>query len=150
MKFDFQLLKKHHALAILGWRYSAPYDLYNFEPEQRQVDLDYLLNPQNGFFAILKGEGELAGFCSFGPDGQVPGGNYSNPALDIGMGIRPDLTGQGNGRRYAQAVARYGAQRYQMQALRVTIESPTTLCGFRFKTRNACATIGPTPYPKPR
>lgn len=95
--------------------------MYNFDPKHRQTDLDHILNPQKAFFAILNSEGELEGFCSFGPDGQVSGGNYSEPALDIGLGIRPDLTGQGSGRHYAQAVAEYGAQCYGMNRLRVTI-----------------------------
>jgi RimJ/RimL family protein N-acetyltransferase len=83
--------------------------------------LRYLLDPENAFYAISNLQGELEGYCSFGADGRVPGGNYTAEALDIGMGIRPDLVGQGCGKLYAQAVARYGADRYQAQQLRVTI-----------------------------
>jgi hypothetical protein len=104
MELDFRPLEHRHALSILGWCYPAPYEVYNFKPENRQADLDYLVNPQNAFFALLNGEGDLEGFCSFGSDGQVPGGSYREPALDIGMGMRPDLTGQGNGRYEVQAV----------------------------------------------
>lgn len=121
MELDFRPLERRHALAILGWCYPAPYEVYNFKPENRQADLEYLLNPQNTFFALINAEGDLEGFCSFGPDGQVPGGNYREPALDIGMGMRPDLTGQGNGRYYAQAVVGYATQHYPMNRLRVTI-----------------------------
>ncbi|MEO0406684.1 MAG: GNAT family N-acetyltransferase, partial [Cyanobacteria bacterium P01_A01_bin.135] len=121
MAFDFQPLQRHQALAIVSWHYPAPYDIYNVEPEHRQADVDYLLHPQNSFFAILGADGGLEGYCSFGRDGQVLGGDYSSPALDICMGIRPDLTGQGNGHRYAQAVIRYGFQHYGAKQLRVTI-----------------------------
>ncbi|MEM8809231.1 MAG: GNAT family N-acetyltransferase [Cyanobacteria bacterium P01_G01_bin.38] len=121
MEFEFQSLKKRHALAILSWRYPAPYDVYNFAPETHQADLRYLIDPKNAFFAILNRQGELEGYCSFGADGQVPGGNYSAQALDLGMGIRPDLVGQGRGKAYVLAVARYGTQRYQTRQLRVTI-----------------------------
>lgn len=121
MELNFRPLEHRHALAILGWCYPAPYEVYNFKPENRQADLDYLVNPQNAFFALLNAEGDLEGFCSFGPDGQVPGGSYREPALDIGMGMRPDLTSQGNGRYYAQAVVGYAAQHYPMNRLRVTI-----------------------------
>lgn len=37
------------------------------------------------------------------------------------MGIRPDPTGRGNGKRYAQAVASYGMMQYETKRLRVTI-----------------------------
>jgi ribosomal-protein-alanine N-acetyltransferase len=123
MGLEFQPLEQRHALAILSWRYSPPYDFYNLEPAQYQADLDDFLNPQNNFLAILHGDGELEGFCFFGSDGRVRGGTYNEPALDIGMGIRPDLTGQGNGRRYAQAVIRYATQYYSPSRLRVTIAS---------------------------
>lgn len=121
IKFEFCPLEKHYALAILNWQYPAPYDFYNFSENHRQADLHYLLDLQNAFFAILNQHGELDGYCSFGADGQVSGGDYSEKALDIGMGIRPDLTGQGNGKTYAKAVAHYGVQRYQINQLRVTI-----------------------------
>ena len=121
MEFEFRPLEKSHALAILGWQYPTPYELYNFREDNRQADLHDLLDPQNALFGIFNQHGELDGYCSFGADGQVPGGDYSVQALDIGMGIKPDLTGQGNGKRYTMAVARYGVQRYQINRLRVTI-----------------------------
>ncbi|MEM6254564.1 MAG: GNAT family protein [Cyanobacteria bacterium P01_D01_bin.156] len=121
MELEFYLLEKCHALAILNWQYPAPYDCYNFPQDNHQTDLSYLLDRQNSFLAMLNQYRELVGYCSFGADGQVPGGDYSDQALDIGMGIRPDLVGQGNGKQYVMAVAHYGVQRYQTSQLRVTI-----------------------------
>lgn len=121
MRLTFRPLEKEHALAILSWRYTSPYDYYNFDADTIQEELCYLLDSKNAFCAILSLQGELEGYCSFGSDGQVPGGDYSAEALDIGMGIRPDLVGQGRGKQYAQAVARYGANQYGAQQLRVTI-----------------------------
>ncbi|MEM9161876.1 MAG: hypothetical protein AAGC54_02250 [Cyanobacteria bacterium P01_F01_bin.4] len=80
MEFEFQPPEEQLALAILSWRYPAPYDVYNFDPATRQADLCYLLDPKNAFFAILNRQGELEGYCSFGTDGQVPGGNYEDRA----------------------------------------------------------------------
>ncbi|MEA5574092.1 GNAT family N-acetyltransferase [Calothrix sp. UHCC 0171] len=121
LSLTFRQLEKEYALAILNWRYTSPYDYYNFDADTVQEDLRYLLDVKNAFCAILNLQGELEGYCSFGSDGQVPGGDYSAEALDIGMGIRPDLVGQGRGKQYAQAVARYGAKQYGAQQLRVTI-----------------------------
>jgi [ribosomal protein S18]-alanine N-acetyltransferase len=120
-KLLIKTLHWDHALAILDWRYTPPYDFYNFNADNLLEDLYYLLNPKNAFHAILNPLGELEGFCSFGADGQVPGGNYRVEALDLGMGIRPDLTGQRHGEEYVQAVTKYGADRYGAQLLRVTI-----------------------------
>lgn len=120
-QFKFQPLEKGHALAILNWHYPPPYDCYNFAPDAVKEDLGYLLNPDNAFYAILNSQTELEGFCSFGLDGRVSGGNYEVDALDIGMGIRPDLTGQGQGVKYARAAIDYGIERYRAPRLRVTI-----------------------------
>ncbi|MDY7013164.1 MAG: GNAT family N-acetyltransferase [Cyanobacteriota bacterium] len=121
MKLTFQKLEQENALAILKWRYPAPYDRYNFNIEAFPEDLCYLLERKNAFFALLNPKRELEGYCSFGTDGQVPGGCYSAEALDIGMGIRPDLVGRKLGKQYARAVAKYGANQYTTKHLRVTI-----------------------------
>lgn len=122
MKFIFQPLRKQQALIILDWQYPAPYDCYNFNANSVREDLCYLLDKRNAFFAILNQREKLEGYCSFGSDGRVPGGNYDIEALDIGMGIKPDLVGRGRGKQYAQAVAMYGSKRYAAQHLRVTIK----------------------------
>ena len=121
MRLLFRPLVKEYALAILKWHYIPPYDYYNFNTNTTQEDLCYLLDRKNAFFALLNLKGQLEGYCSFGSDGQVRGGCYSTKALDIGMGIRPDLVGQGRGKLYAQAVVRYGTNQYAVEQLRVTV-----------------------------
>ena len=65
--------------------------------------------------------GRLVGFCSFGVDGQVPGGDYRAEALDIGMGICPDFTGKGLGSSFVRAVLDFAEKEFQAKAYRVTI-----------------------------
>lgn len=121
MRLLFRPLIEEDALTILKWQYIPPYDYYNFNANTTQEDLRYLLDKKNAFFALLNLQGQLEGYCSFGSDGQVLGGCYSTQALDIGMGIKPDLVGQGRGKLYALAVARYGINQYEVQQLRVTV-----------------------------
>lgn len=66
-------------------------------------------------------QGELLAFCSFGSDGQVPGGDYGAEALDIGIGMRPDLTGQGQGFSYVQTILNFAKRTFNPPAFRVTI-----------------------------
>jgi GNAT superfamily N-acetyltransferase len=113
-----------YAADILSWRYPAPYDYYDVT----DGDLDYYLDPANGFFAVLS-DGELIGFRSFGPDGQVPGGTYDDSALDTGGGLRPELTGRGLGRTVVVAGLEFGrvtVASFNTRALRVV-----TSLGFR-------------------
>lgn len=66
-------------------------------------DTSALLDAANGYHALLDDKGEPAGFCCFGPDARVPGGDYPDDALDVGLGLRPDLVGHGLGRQAASA-----------------------------------------------
>jgi len=100
-----------------AWRHEAPYDVYNITGEVEGV-VEYFLRPATNCHVILRDQ-ELAAFFTYGSDAQVPGGDYTTPALDIGLGVKPSLTGQGLGSSFVGAVvayAREGADR-----LRVTI-----------------------------
>ena len=107
-----------HARDIASWRYDPPYDVYDMagaEPAD-------LLDPAAGFHAVLAGV-QLIGFRSFGPDGQVPGWDYDDSALDTGGGLRPSLTGQGLGRAVIAAGLDFGRARFAPAAFRVTVAS---------------------------
>ena len=121
MSLLFRPLDESSARTILGWKYEPPYDIYDLASPEPEDTLLYLLDPQNVFYAIYNQEDILEAFCSFGPDGQVTGGEYSTPALDIGLGVRPDLTGRGHGAAYVSAVIDFANSTYSPQQLRVTI-----------------------------
>jgi len=119
--FTFKPMDETNALTIQTWRYPPPYDIYNLNSDKKGTAIEYFLDPANRFFSILDESDELVGFCSFGPDGQVPGGNYQEEALDIGMGIRPDLTGQGQGSEFVQAILQFAQEQFALPCFRVTI-----------------------------
>ncbi len=119
--YSFQSLRKSDALEIIRWKYDPPYDVYNLRAEEEENGVRYFLDPKNGFFGIHAENGELVGFCSFGPDARVPGGDYAMDALDIGLGIRPDLTGRGSGSEYIGAVLEFAERRFMPERFRVTI-----------------------------
>lgn len=112
---------------ILTWRYEPPYDIYNMssglaDAFELAEAIDYFLRPQYHFQAMLRqATGELAGFCSFGQDGQVSGGDYSTSAVDIGMGVHPQNTGRGLGRTFAGAAIDFAQKTFNSPRLRVTI-----------------------------
>ena len=114
-------LTRAHAEDLVTWRYDPPYDVYDLTG----ADPDELLHPALGFHAVLAGE-RLIGFRSFGPDGQVPGWDYDDAALDTGGGLRPSLTGQGLGRAVIGAGLAFGRATYAPPAFRVTVASFNT------------------------
>jgi ribosomal-protein-alanine N-acetyltransferase len=111
-------LTREHAEDISTWRYDAPYDVYDMS----RVDPDELLDPEVGCHAVMAGS-RLIGFRSFGPDGQVPGWEYDDSALDTGGGLRPELTGHGLGRAVISAGLAFGRARFAPVAFRVTVAS---------------------------
>ena len=116
-----QPLEEVHAREIVGWHYEPPYDLYDLGTDDVDQVVEDLLDPSNAYHAILTAAGELVAFCCFGPDGQVPGGNYGQEALDLGLGVRPDLTGRGQGTSYVRTVLAFAQRKFAPPGYRVTI-----------------------------
>jgi RimJ/RimL family protein N-acetyltransferase len=106
---------------MLNWRYEPPYDVYDFHADDVEALVKFFLDPQYAYHAILTAKGELVAFCCFGMDARVPGGDYCAEALDVGLGVRPDRTGQGWGGIYVQAVLDFARREYAPALFRVTI-----------------------------
>lgn len=117
----FKPITESQIREYVSWRYEPPYDIYNEDPADIDKIVAYYLDPKYQAYGMTGQDGRLTGICSFGPDGRVPGGRYMHEALDIGLAIRPDLTGQGKGYAYIQAVIRFALNHYSPAALRVTI-----------------------------
>ena len=122
---DFRIsylpVEKKHAREFVNWEYEPPYDVYNCPPEEIGDAVQYNVDPANNVYAMLDQNEELIGYCSYGKDAQVPGGDYSEEALDIGLMIKPELTGQGMGTAFVEEVTRNGIEKYAPEKLRVTI-----------------------------
>src|SRR5262245_11009242 len=96
MPFAFQPMDTAHAHTILTWRYDPPYNIYDIAPPPNAVAevVQFFVDPRNMYYQIEGERGDFVAFCCFGWDAQVAGGDYSAEALDVGLGVRPDLTGQ--------------------------------------------------------
>ena len=119
--FSISPISDAAARQIVGWRYEALYDIYDLDGSDETIQ--YVLDPQNNFYTLFDEHNDLIGFCSFGQDGQVPGGDYGVDALDIGMGIRPDLTGQGQGHILVATAIEFAKEQFHPKMLRITIAS---------------------------
>ena len=116
----FKPMDEPSAREILTWRYEPPYDIYNANPDKAEPFVQTLLDPAYAYHAIIDERGELVGYCCFGTDARVSGGDYGTDALDIGLGMRPDLTGQGRGLAFFEAILDFTRRTFAPRALRVT------------------------------
>ena len=114
-------LTEQDARRLLSWHYEPPYDFYNSSSESLDEDLHELLDPELAYHALLDQHNELVAFCCYGVDARVPGGDYQLPALDVGWGMRPDLTGQGRGAQVVAAILDHGRFLYEPPAFRATV-----------------------------
>ena len=136
MKLKIESLSEEQIRIFVTWKYSDPYAIYDMSTEDIESQVRFFSNPENGYFAITDELGELLGFCNFGADARVPGGDYTAKAVDIGMGMRPALTGQGHGAEYARAVFDFARTRYSEWQHRVTIAE------FNQRAQRLCRGLG--------
>ncbi|GIO25563.1 GNAT family N-acetyltransferase [Ornithinibacillus bavariensis] len=89
-------IKENIAIEILTWKYEKPYDFYNNVLSGEAI-LELM---SNSYRAVLHKQ-EVIGFFCTGRDAQVPKGHevnaYADSCVDIGIGMKPELTGKGIG-----------------------------------------------------
>jgi [ribosomal protein S18]-alanine N-acetyltransferase len=138
--YRFEVMTEANARSALNWRYDPPYDFYNHDP----VKLDELilysfLNPAYHYYSVLDEKDILIAFRCFGGDAQVPGGDYSADALDMGGGLRPDLTGHGLGPQIIRAAMDFARAEFFPRAFRATVAE------FNLRAQRACEKVGYVP-----
>jgi [ribosomal protein S18]-alanine N-acetyltransferase len=121
LQISYRPADEESAREFLEWRYKPPYDIYNCPPDQMEASIQYNVDPRNNVYAMFAQDEGLIGYCSYGRDAQVPGGDYREEALDIGLMIKPEMTGQGLGTVFAREVIQNGISRYDPGTMRVTI-----------------------------
>jgi [ribosomal protein S18]-alanine N-acetyltransferase len=135
--FRFEKMNESCARTALNWRYEPPYDFYNHDPAiLDELILKSFLNPAYHYYSVLDERDALIAYRCFGEDAQVPGGDYSANALDMGGGLRPDLTGHGLGPRIMRAAMDFARSEYSPRAFR------TTVAEFNLRARRACEKVG--------
>ena len=84
--------------AMRAWHYPAPYEVYDGESDPGDIELMLAdIGSKDRWFAVVDPQSDdLVGFFEFKPvDGERE--------LEIGLGLRPDLTGIGLGAAFVEA-----------------------------------------------
>ena len=122
MRFTLTPISRADAKAISGWRYEGPYSVYNGSP----ASVASLLEPRYLYHSVHDDQGELAGYFCFGEDARVAAGRQlglydREPAVDVGLGMRPDLTGKGLGEEFVASGLEFANETYSPPAFRLTV-----------------------------
>lgn len=104
--------------SISCWHYGG--DLGVYDPRSGAVELR---DPDH--VALALHDGVLLGYGTLGLEAQVPGGTYAGgqDVLDLGIGLRPDLVGQGHGSDVLRALMKEAQRRFTASRYRVTVAS---------------------------
>lgn len=121
MHISFAPITEEEARTVLSWRYPGMPLLNEPGDVEFEADVAALLRPDYHYYAAHGETGRLVGFCCFGEDAQVPGGDYALPALDIGLGLHPDLTGRGLSHSFLELILAFGSATFEPDFFRATI-----------------------------
>ena len=99
MSYRLRPLTPEQGEEMARWAYPGPWAVY---------DVGEPLDPAEGFWAVAGEDSEVVGFACFGVEARVFGLEERVGVLDVGVGMRPELTGQGLGRGFAEAVLDHG------------------------------------------
>lgn len=99
LEFSTRKMTEQYAIEILGWKYEQPYELYN-----NVLSGEAILELTRHSYKAILSEMKVVGFYCTGIDAQVSAGHevgaYQDDCIDIGLGMRPNLTGKGLGTKF--------------------------------------------------
>lgn len=124
MQFTFTPMNETDARAVQTWRYDEPYTIYSYTPSED--GLAEMLDSRSPFYAVRDEQGELIGFFDFGTsaqvwDNEVPALYSEDRTIDIGLGMRPDLTGRGLGLAFVNAGLDFAREQFAPRHLRLFV-----------------------------
>ncbi len=114
MEYQFTIMTQEQAEYIaFTWHYEGEYSFYDMEADKE--DLAEFLNPETRgetTFAVIKEE-ELIGFLSV----MKMGRNIA----DIGLGLKPALTGRGMGSPFLEAAIDFVMTEFQAEKITLSV-----------------------------
>ncbi|MGH0585229.1 GNAT family N-acetyltransferase [Bacillus mycoides] len=105
MGYMFTVMSRAEAEEIAyNWHYEGEYSFYDIEADEEDL-AEFLEDESRGNHTFsVKENGTLIGFFSFS--------NINNQTVDIGLGMRPDITGNGFGLQFVKAGIAFSKEKY--------------------------------------
>lgn len=115
-------MKYDEAEQISKWVYKEPFSIYSMDGSDKC--LEELLNGY--YFSVSDKENNLIGYYCFGESAQVPVGNQfgvydCKDITDVGLGIEPNLCGQGLGLDFFYNGLDFAKNNLSAKAFRLTV-----------------------------
>jgi [ribosomal protein S18]-alanine N-acetyltransferase len=125
------------ARAVSGWTYPPPYDVYDSDPAAVRLFLERTPDGE-GYYPAVDDGGSVVAFAVLGAEARVSGQEPAPGVVDLGLGVRPDLTGSGVGGALVRQAIDLARELFRPAAVRSAVavfnERSIALCrraGFR-------------------
>ncbi|RKD34382.1 GNAT family N-acetyltransferase [Thermohalobacter berrensis] len=123
MKLIFNNMKKEEAKEISNWKYEEPYSIYSLDGSEETI-AEFM----NGSYYFVYENNKLIGYFCFGESAQIPVGKkygvYDNENyIDIGLGLKPEMCGKGEGYNFVKAGLDYAKSIFIKNKFRLTVAS---------------------------
>ena len=96
------------------WKYPGEYAFYDMTADPE--DYEEIVTPEkrgNRYFSVFDGD-DLTGFFCVEQDGAD---------VEIGLGLRPGLTGQGRGKAFLEEILRFVRENYSFEKIKLDVVS---------------------------
>jgi [ribosomal protein S18]-alanine N-acetyltransferase len=114
MSYTFQIMTQEQAEHIADtWKYDGEYAFYDLTAGEE--DLAGFLDENqrgNSTYAVLQ-DGEMVGFYTF----QV----LKDGTVDIGLGMKPSITGKGKGQKFTEAGLEFARTNYSVSMFSLSV-----------------------------
>lgn len=122
MAVSIKRMERREAEIVSCWKYDEPYGIYSMDGGDECIR-EML---EGTYYAVLDEEGDPVGYYCYGSPARVPAGYASGAyegedALDIGLGMRPDLCGKGGGLEFFNRGLAFAREEFQARKFRLTV-----------------------------
>lgn len=114
MEYNFEIITQEQAEIIAyNWHYDGEYYFYDMEADKE--DLVEFINPEkrDGSTFVVTNKNEIIGFFSFI--------KVDYNTINIGLGMRPDLTGKGTGQKFLKAGLAFAKSKYTPEKITLSV-----------------------------
>ena len=114
-RMTIEKMRQSEALEIADrWKYAGEYAFYDMTADPE--DYEELVTPEkrgDRYFSVFEGDGLIGFFCV----------EREGADIEIGLGLRPDLTGRGKGGSFLAEILSFVRENYSFEKIRVGVAS---------------------------
>ncbi len=98
---------------ISNWRHEPPYDFYDWDADPEDLaGLQDSEQRRDVYFSVRDRKGGLVGFFQF---------EREDEGVDLGLGLRPDLTGKGLGLEFLLSGLEFARERFKLRRFTLSV-----------------------------